>query len=111
MRSNVAHLRELAQQLSPREQLELIQTLAELARDRLEAPAKPTPDEAPDPVLELVGAFAHTAALIDDIAPSADPDLYLAAEALGPEAEGKHAWEIVPARYVRGPDGCPVRKD
>jgi hypothetical protein len=111
MTDNAAQVLELAQQLSPREQLELIQTLAALARETLEVQTEPAPEVAPDPILELVGAYAHELPLIDDIAPSADPDLYLAAEALGPQAEGMHAWEIAPARYGRGPDDRPVRKD
>ncbi|MCS7072716.1 MAG: hypothetical protein NZM00_14520 [Anaerolinea sp.] len=111
MTDNAAQVLELARQLSPREQLELIQALAALACETLDARTEPAPEAVRDPILELIGAYAHELPLIDDIAPSADPDLYLAAEALGPQAEGMHAWEIAPARYVRGPDGRPVRKD
>lgn len=35
---------------------------------------------------------------------------YLVAEAMGAQAVGLHAWDIAPARYVRGADGRPVRK-
>ncbi|MCX7790033.1 MAG: hypothetical protein N2378_05280 [Chloroflexaceae bacterium] len=68
--------------------------LAGLARETLEGLAEPEPEQAPGPILELVGAYAHELPLIDDIAPSADPDLCLAAEALGPRAEGMQGWEI-----------------
>jgi hypothetical protein len=110
MTDTVAQVLTLARQLSPREQLELIQTLAALARETLEAQPEAVSGAKTDPMLELVGAYAHDLPLIDDIAPSADPDLYLVAEAMGAQAVGLHAWDIAPARYVRGADGRPVRK-
>ncbi len=125
MTSDVAHILEQARKLTPRKQLELIQALAELAGNAL--PNTPPYSEAQasgtvlhdlldlaaqhDPVLELLGAYASTVPLIDDIPVSADPDLYLAAEASGAQAKGLHAWEIAPARYERGPDGRAVRKE
>lgn len=64
-----------------------------------------------DPVLELLGLFNDDKPLIDNIPVSEDPDLYLAAEAMGPKAAGLHAWEIAPARYERGFNNEPIRKD
>jgi hypothetical protein len=66
-------------------------------------------DTLPDPVVALVGAYARAQALIDSIAPSEDPNLYLAAEAVGPQVDGLHAWEIAPTRYRRGPAGEAMR--
>ena len=62
-----------------------------------------------DPVLEMMGMFNGDQPLIDDIAVSEDPDLYLVAEMMGTEADGLHAWEIAPARYQRGEFDEPVR--
>ncbi len=64
-----------------------------------------------DPVFELIGAYHSQRPLIDGIPVSEDPDLYLAAEALGERANGMHAWEIAPTRYSQGQDGRPVRRD
>ena len=64
-----------------------------------------------DPVLELLGLFNDDKPLIDNIPVSEDPDLYLAAEAMGAEAAGLHAWEIAPTRYERGSNNEPIRKD
>ena len=80
-------------------------TLPEKARVRLQIERS----EASDPVLELMGLFNSEKPLIDDIPVSEDPDLYLAAEAMGEQAEGLHAWEIAPARYQQGADGEPIR--
>lgn len=110
MTDAVAQVLSLARQLNPREQLELIQNLAGLARATLETQPEALPGTHPDPMLELIGAYAHATPLIDDIAPSADPDLYLVAETMGATAAGLHAWEIAPTRYVRGSDGRPLRK-
>ncbi len=63
-----------------------------------------------DPVLGLIGAYHSRRPLIDGIPVSQDPDLYLAAEALGERANEMHAWEIAPARYAQGEDGHPVRR-
>jgi hypothetical protein len=62
-----------------------------------------------DSVWGLTGAYHSNKPLIDDIAISEDPDLYLVAEALGERAVGLHAWEIAPKRYIEGPNGKPVR--
>lgn len=62
-----------------------------------------------DPVFALIGAYRSRQPLIDDIAVSEDPDLYLALEASNSQAAGKHAWDIAPARYARGEDGRPIR--
>lgn len=70
-----------------------------------------SPATDPDPVLALIGAYTNAHSLIDDIPVSEDPDLYVAAESLGEQAAGKHAWEIAPARYAPGPDGRPVRRN
>lgn len=85
------------------EPVEVIARLVALARQRRAS----SPER--DPVLDLVGAYRSQRPLIDGIPVSQDPDLYLAAEALGERANGMHAWEIAPARYVRGQDGRPVR--
>ena len=63
-----------------------------------------------DPIFDLIGAYRSQKPLIDDIPVSEDPDLYLVAEDLGPEAGGKHAWEIAPARYTQGPGGRSMRR-
>ena len=65
------------------------------------------PDD--DSVWVLLGAFHSDKPLIDDIAVSQDPDLYMVAEALSEQAIGLHAWEIAPKRYAEGPNGKPVR--
>jgi hypothetical protein len=64
MTGNAAQVLELTRQLSPRDQLELIQTLAALARETLEAQTEPEPEAVPDPIMELVGAYAHELPLI-----------------------------------------------
>lgn len=81
--------------------------LPEKARVRLQIERS----ETSDPVLELIGLFNSEKPLIDDIPVSEDPDLYLAAEAMGEQAQGLHAWEIAPARYQQGDDGEPIRLD
>ncbi len=63
-----------------------------------------------DPVFELIGAYQSEAPLIDGISVSEDPDLYLAAAALGEQAAGLHAWELAPTRYMQGPDQRPARR-
>ena len=65
--------------------------------------------EEADPVLELMGLFNSEKPLIDNIPVSEDPDLYLAAEAMGAQAQELHAWQIAPARYEQGEDGEPIR--
>ena len=65
--------------------------------------------EEKDPMLAMIGMFNSDQPLIDNIAVSEDPDLYLVAEMMGTEADGLHAWEIAPARYQRGEFGEPVR--
>jgi len=86
------------------EPVKVIARLVTLARQRrASAPER-------DPVLGLIGAYHSRRPLIDGIPVSQDPDLYLAAEALGERANGMHAWEIAPARYARGEDGHPVRR-
>ena len=65
-------------------------------------------DQIEHPILDLIGAFSSDKPLIDDIPVSEDPDLYLAAEALGERAQGLHAWEIAPQRYRRGENDRPV---
>ncbi len=72
----------------------------------MEAEAESGPELLPG----LIGAYRSTRPLIDDIPVSEDPDLYLIAEALGERAEGRHAWEIAPAKYKRGKDRRPVRR-
>lgn len=64
-----------------------------------------------DPVLELMGLFNSDKPLIDNIAVSEDPDLYLVAEAMGEQAKALHAWEIAPTRYRRGKGDQPIRLD
>ncbi len=86
------------------EPVEVIARLVALARQRRSS----SPER--DPVLDLVGAYRSRRPLIDGIPVSQDPDLYLAAEALGERANGMHAWEIAPARYIQGQDGRPVRR-
>jgi predicted DNA-binding antitoxin AbrB/MazE fold protein len=71
--------------------------------------APPDAERVDEPVFALIGAFSSEKPLIDDIPASEDPDLYLLAEALGDEAQQKHAWEIAPQRYRQGEDGRPVR--
>lgn len=66
---------------------------------------------AADSVFDLIGAFTSDKPLIDDIPVSADPALYILAEALGEQARGLHAWEIAPRRYCRGEDGQAVHID
>ena len=63
-----------------------------------------------DPVLALAGQFASDQSLIDGIAVSEDPDLYVVAETLGDHAWQLHAWEIAPARYLHGADGRAIRR-
>ncbi len=64
-----------------------------------------------DPIFELIGAYCSRIPLIDDIPVSEDPDLYILAAKLGPDAYHRHAWEIAPHRYKRGHDRRPVRRD
>jgi hypothetical protein len=111
MTTDVAHILEQARKLTPQEQLDLISALADLARSALDESAEPGDNMTVDPVFALVGAYASELPLIDNISPSADPDLYLAAEAMGAQANGLHAWEIAPTRYMRGVDGSAVRKE
>ena len=61
-------------------------------------PLPPTKQEV-DSVFELIGAYHSDQPLIDDIPASEDPDLYLAAEAMGERAKEMHAWEVAPSRY------------
>ena len=63
-----------------------------------------------DPFFELLGAFQSDKPLIDGIAVSEDPDLYLAAAEME-KGELQHAWEIAPARYRRGEQGQAIRLD
>lgn len=63
-----------------------------------------------DPVLALAGKFSSDQPLIDGIAVSEDPDLYLIAEVMGGHAWQLHAWEIAPMRYLRGDDGRAIRR-
>ncbi len=65
--------------------------------------------EHKDAFLELIGAFSSEQPLIDGIAVSEDPDLYLVAAAMGERANGQHAWEIMPAKYRRGENNQPIR--
>lgn len=58
---------------------------------------------------DLIGAFSSDKPLIDNIPVSADPGLYLLAEAMGEQAQGLHAWEIAPQRYREGKDGQAIR--
>jgi hypothetical protein len=76
--------------------------------DQQEQPELP-PSTDSDSVWGLVGAYESSKPLIDGIAASEDPDLYLVAEALGERAAGLHAWEIAPKRYTEGPNGKPIR--
>ncbi len=62
-----------------------------------------------DPVFALIGAYHSDQPLIDDIPASEDPDLYLTQAASGEPVGEKHAWEIAPMRYQKGPEGRPVR--
>ncbi|RRR66816.1 MAG: hypothetical protein EI684_20095 [Candidatus Viridilinea halotolerans] len=71
MTATVAQVLTLVRQLSPREQLELIQTLAALAQETLDSQSNNVLDVESDPMLEIIGAYAHDIPLIDDIAPSA----------------------------------------
>ena len=89
------------------------QPVESLVVQTLDAGIPPLPDELPeqmsqDPIFDLIGAYASSLSLIDDIPVSEDPDLYLVAETLGDQAAGLHAWDIVPARYRQGPDGRPI---
>ena len=110
MTTEVAEIIEQARKLTPRAQLELIRALAGLVDSELIERDPAVDETATDPVLELIGAYASEIPLIDGISASADPDLYLMAEAMGAQGAGLHAWEIAPARYECGPDGRPVRK-
>lgn len=67
------------------------------------------PAEEADPVLELIGLFNSEKPLIDNIPVSEDPDLYLAAEAMGEQGQDLHAWEIAPTRYRRGKHNQAIR--
>jgi predicted DNA-binding antitoxin AbrB/MazE fold protein len=80
-------------------------------KTRVEVLIQPAPTSGLDPVFDLIGAYQSERPLIDDIPVSEDPDLYLVVEQLGEQAEGRHAWEIAPARYAQGPDGRPVRRE
>ncbi len=101
------HLYEDLQALAVEEQSEPVEVIARLiAQARRERSALP----AQDPVLGLIGVYDSKAPLIDDIPVSEDPDLYVAAAALG-AAAALHAWEIAPARYTRGPDARPVQRE
>lgn len=62
----------------------------------------------PDPFFDLIGAFESEKPLIDGIAVSEDPDLYLVAAQIE-DSESLHAWEIAPARYKQGENGEAVR--
>jgi len=100
------HLYEDLQALAVEEQSEPVAVIARLiAQARGERSALP----AQDPVLGLIGVYDSKAPLIDDIPVSEDPDLYVAAATLG--AAALHAWEIAPARYTRGPDARPIRRE
>ena len=67
-------------------------------------------NETVDPFWELLGAFQSDKPLIDGIAVSEDPDLYLvAAEMAGDKLP--HAWEIAPTRYRKGEHGKVVCLD
>lgn len=111
MTAAVNALLEQIRRLTPDEQLEIIRGVAGLVAAGLGERKPAGAEPGADPVLELLGAYANTVPLIDDIPASTDPDLYLAAEASGAQAKGLHAWEIAPARYERGPDGRAVRKE
>lgn len=89
------------QALAADEGREPVEIIAQLVDQRL---------PAADPVLELIGAYRSQHPLIDDIPVSEDPDLYILAAQIGPEAYTQHAWEIAPHRYKRGRDGRPVRR-
>jgi hypothetical protein len=78
---------------------------------RLVEPSSGLLEQEKDPVIELIGAYHSQHPLIDNIPISEDPDLYLAAEAMGDAALGMHAWEIAPKRYTQGPDGRPRRRN
>ena len=92
------------QTLAAQEQTDPVTVIARLvgvAHEQVVAP------EA-DLLFDLIGTDRSQRPLIDDIPVSEDPDLYLVAEALGDRANGLHAWEIAPARYIRGQDGHPL---
>lgn len=95
------------QALAAEEQADAVEVIARLVALASQGRLLP-PDH--DPVLDLIGAYHSPRPLIDGIPVSEDPDLYLAAEALGERANGLHAWEIAPARYVQGVDGRPARR-
>lgn len=95
------------QAIAAREQADAIDVIARLVAQAGQGGVFP-PDQ--DPVLDLIGAYRSPHPLIDGIPVSEDPDLYIAAEALGERASGLHAWEIAPHRYSQGADGRPVRR-
>jgi hypothetical protein len=95
------------QKLAVEEETDPIEIIARL----IEASTDPiSPLTTEDPFFEIIGAYHSDRPLIDNIPVSEDPDLYLAAAALGEQAIGLHAWEIAPARYQKGPGGHPVRR-
>jgi hypothetical protein len=96
------------QKLAVEEQTDPVEIIARLVSTSTQSAALP---QTQDPVFELIGAYHSQHPLIDDIPVSEDPDLYLAAEALGDKAWEMHAWDIAPSRYRQGPDGRPVRRD
>lgn len=107
-----AHLYADLQAMAKLERVDLVELLNRLIqRAGIVKPTKPDaiPVSEKDPVFALIGAYRSQQPLIDNIAVSEDPDLYLALEASDDHTVGKHAWDIAPARYARGEDGRPIR--
>jgi hypothetical protein len=93
--------------LAAKEQSDPVAVLAQLV-----AQAREQEDGSwTDPVFDVIGAYHSELPLIDGIPVSEDPDLYLVAEALGDQAVGKHAWELMPMRYMAGQDGRAIRRN
>lgn len=94
--------------LAQQEKTDPVEVIARLVTQERETHASLSTD---DPVLALIGAYQSERALIDGIVVSEDPELYVIADALGAQADGKHAWEIAPGRYRRRTDGSAERHD
>ncbi len=102
-----AHLYEQLQALAAEEQTEPREVIARLVA---QARQSRRAEVEGDPIFGIFGAYTDQNPLIDGIPVSEDPDLYVVAVKMGERASGQHAWEVTPARYERGADGRPMRR-
>jgi len=92
--------------LAAKEHIDVVEVIARLLKSAERDVAE---SHQPDPVFALIGAYHSDQPLIDNIPASEDPDLYFAQATSGESPGEKHAWEIAPARYKKGPENLPVR--